>query len=152
MRDPVVTGISTQFFDRHLPLYLHDKSPYGFSKTEQNQLFNQTSGCLFDPHCPECIRELWGPLLSPFAYLIKQNAEYFQDIIMRIGQYRIDSTANSPPRHSSKPPKLEYNDHKFMKTSGTCGFHTAKIGWLITWVRIRQIMRYFINKIQCLLY
>ncbi|CAF4466561.1 unnamed protein product, partial [Adineta steineri] len=93
----------------------------------------RSSGCSFDPHCPECIRELWGPLLSPFAYLIKQNAQYFNEILMRIGQYKINTTSNSSSKHLPKFPKLEYEDHKFLTGIGLCALHITKVSWLITW-------------------
>jgi hypothetical protein len=137
VRDLVITGISTKFPDRYLSQYDNNKSPYAPSTSDQNRFSNQSSGCFFDPHCPECIRELWGPLLSPFAYLIKQNAQYFNEILMRIGQYKVNTTSNSSSKHLPKPPKLEYEDHKFLTGSGICAFHTAKVGWLITWVRIK---------------
>ncbi|CAF2814617.1 unnamed protein product [Rotaria sp. Silwood2] len=124
VRDFVITGISTKF-----PY----PNPYGTLTNEQNRFSQQSNGCFFDPHCPECIRELWGPLLSPFAYLIKQNAEYFNEIIMRIGQYKVNAKSNSSPKVSLEPPKLEYNDHKFLTTIGMCAFRTSKVGWLMTW-------------------
>ncbi|CAF3645577.1 unnamed protein product [Adineta steineri] len=122
--DLVITGISTKFPERYLSQHINDKSP-----NEQNQ----PSGCSFDPHCPECIRELWGPLLSPFAYLIKQNAQYFNEILMRIGQYKINTTSNSSSKHLPKFPKLEYEDHKFLTGIGLCALHITKVSWLITW-------------------
>ncbi|CAF4030023.1 unnamed protein product, partial [Adineta steineri] len=112
--DLVITGISTKFPERYLSQHINDKSP-----NEQNQ----SNGCSFDPHCPECIRELWGPLLSPFAYLIKQNAQYFNEILMRIGQYKINTTSNSSSKHLPKFPKLEYEDHKFLTGIGLCALH-----------------------------
>ena len=135
VRDLVITGISTKFPDRYLSQYANNQSPYAHSTTEQNRFSSQSNGCFFDPHCAECIRELWGPLLSPFAYLIKQNAQYFNEILMRIGEYKVNTTTkNSSSKHLPKPPKLEYEDHKFLTGSGICAFYGANIGWLITWV------------------
>lgn len=127
-RDLLITGISTQF-----PNY----SAYASSNDEQNRLSHQSAGCVFDPHCPECIRELWGPLLSPFAYLMKQNAEYFDKIIKRLGRHKSHKSSTPSSKQSSKslkPPKLEHDDHKFLTTFGTCAFRISKVAWLITWV------------------
>ncbi|CAM4747500.1 unnamed protein product [Rotaria magnacalcarata] len=125
VRDLLITGISTQF---------PDYNPYSSSKNIQNRPSHPTTGCSFDPHCPECIRDLWGPLLSPFAYLIKQNAEYFDEIIKRIGKYKLNTMSNSSSsKQSLKPPKLEYDDHRFLTTIGICVYRTSKVGWLITW-------------------
>ncbi|CAF1032903.1 unnamed protein product [Rotaria sordida] len=124
VRDFVITGISTKF---------PHPNPYATLTNEQNRFSQQSSGCFFDPHCPECIRELWGPLLSPFAYLIKQNAEYFNKIIMQIGQYKLNMKSNSSSKLSLEPPKLQYDDHKFLTTIGMCAFRTSKVGWLLTW-------------------
>jgi hypothetical protein len=134
VRDLVISGISTKFPDRHL-----GQSPNGLMTNEPNRYSNQSNGCFFDPHCPECIRELWGPLLSPFAYLIKQNAQYFNEILMQIGQYKINTTSNSSSQGAPKRPKLQYDDHKFLTGIGMCAFRTEKIGWLITLVGLFKI-------------
>jgi len=110
--DRVITGISTKFSDRHWPQYDTIKSPYGLSTSGQNRFFNQSSEWFFDLYCPECIRESWELLLSPLAYLIKQNVQYFNEILTRLGQYKVNTVSKSSSKRPFKLPKLKYGGHK----------------------------------------
>jgi hypothetical protein len=119
VRDLTITGISTSFADR--------------SASHEPAASNVSS---FNPRCPECIRELWGPLLSPFAHLIKQKAEQLNAVLKRFGKSKPERKRKPTRRRPPKPPKLHYDDHHFLSTVGLLGFHVAKAGWLIVWVRM----------------
>lgn len=89
------------------------------SKQKQNVLQNQQAPIPahypFDPNCQECVRELWGPLLSPFAHLLKQTRQTKQ---------------NSHPKRKRKR-KIRKQRRRVKRPSSI-----AKIFWLVTAVRI----------------
>ncbi|CAF0735119.1 unnamed protein product [Didymodactylos carnosus] len=135
----VVTGISTKFPERNLPQYLSGHSPYALG-TNKNQkyfeknagiypgIFNSNKGCFFDPHCPECIRELWGPLLAPFAVLIKQNGQFFGEILSQLNH------AEKISHSKNAGPVLQYDDHLFLSRFGLCSYRFAKCFWFLAWL------------------
>lgn len=122
-RNLPITGLSNTFPDHH------HLNQYVQANLDPNQ---SPSGCLFDPHCPECVRELWGPLLSPFAYLIKQNAQYFNEILTRIDQQEVRLPSTGAP---ARPPKLQTDDHRFLTPMGLYALQGGRIGWLLVSVR-----------------
>ena len=123
VRDLTITGISTSFADRRA-----------------SQVVSASNENSFDPSCPECIRELWGPLLAPFAHLIKQKAKQLNAVLKRFGKPKRKRNRKRTRRRPPRLPKLQYDDHHFLSTIGRLGFRIAKIGWLIIWVRNGSIL------------
>ena len=133
LRDILVTGVSTKFPDRQ-------RIQYAPANGETiSRPAHSSNGCTFDPHCPECIRELWGPLLSPFAHLIQENEKKLSKIVETSEKQEPMHISKLKKKRRLKRPKLESDDHRFLRGNGPCIYETGRLVWIATLVKKKKV-------------